>query len=74
MCYNSITNMKRRTMFDFAKTILENVSFDPKLFYKELQKAIQNLLPYDLDQLKQWVSGYVQEKPELHQSLELLNT
>ncbi|WP_041895536.1 hypothetical protein [Myroides profundi] len=65
--------MKRRTMFDFAKTILENVSFDPKLFYKELQKAIQNLLPYDLDQLTQWVNGYVQEKPELHQSLELLN-
>ncbi|AJH15870.1 hypothetical protein SAMN04488089_105165 [Myroides profundi] len=60
-------------MFDFAKTILENVSFDPKLFYKELQKAIQNLLPYDLDQLTQWVNGYVQEKPELHQSLELLN-
>lgn len=60
-------------MFDFARTILENVSFDPKLFYKELQKAIQNLLPYDLEQLTQWVAGYVKEKPELKKSLELVN-
>lgn len=64
--------MKRNTMFDFAKTILENVSFDPKLFYKELQKAIQSLLPYDLEQLTDWVSGYVKEKPELSESLELI--
>ncbi|SEJ26089.1 hypothetical protein SAMN04488018_12013 [Myroides marinus] len=60
-------------MFDFARTILENVSFDPKLFYKELQKAIQNLLPYDLEQLTEWVTGYVKEKPELEKSLELVN-
>ncbi|MEC4117693.1 hypothetical protein [Myroides phaeus] len=66
--------MKTRLMFDFARTVLENVSFDPKLFYKELQKAINHLLPYDLDQLEQWVSGYVQEKPELHDSLSLINS
>ena len=66
--------MKTRLMFDFARTVLENVSFDPKLFYKELQKAINHLLPYDLDQLEQWVSGYIQEKPELHDSLSLINS
>ncbi|MEK6451248.1 MULTISPECIES: hypothetical protein [Myroides] len=66
--------MKTRLMFDFARTVLENVSFDPKLFYKELQKAINHLLPYDLDQLEQWVSGYVQEKPELQDSLSLINS
>ncbi|MDR2221364.1 MAG: hypothetical protein LBE34_01365 [Flavobacteriaceae bacterium] len=65
--------MKTRLMFDFARTILENVSFDPKLFYKELEKAINHLLPYDVEQLAKWVSGYVQEKPELHNSLELIN-
>ncbi|MCC9041235.1 hypothetical protein LNQ81_00585 [Myroides sp. M-43] len=64
--------MKKKTMFDFARTILESVSFDPKLFYKELQKAIQNLLPYDLEQLTKWVNGYVKEKPELSESLELI--
>lgn len=66
--------MKTRLMFDFARTVLENVSFDPKLFYKELQKAINHLLPYDLDQLEEWVSGYVQEKPELYDSLSLINS
>lgn len=65
--------MKTRLMFDFARTILENVSFDPKLFYKELQKAITHLLPYDVDQLTEWVSGYVEAKPELKGSLELIN-
>ncbi len=65
--------MKTRLMFDFAKTVLENVSFDPKLFYKELQKAMNHLLPYDLDQLAQWVNGYVQGKPELKESLILIN-
>ncbi|MCC9041234.1 hypothetical protein LNQ81_00580 [Myroides sp. M-43] len=65
--------MKTRLMFDFAKTILENVSFDPKLFYKELHKAINQLLPYDVEQLGKWVSGYVQGKPELQESLNLIN-
>ncbi|WP_010253287.1 hypothetical protein [Myroides injenensis] len=65
--------MKTRLMFDFARTVLENVSFDPKLFYKELQKAINQLLPYDVDQLAKWVNGYVQGKPELQESLNLLN-
>lgn len=65
--------MKTRIMFDFAKTILMNVSFDPILFGKELQKAINHLLPYDLDKLTDWLHGYVEENPELRSSLELIN-
>ncbi|KUF44510.1 hypothetical protein HX017_13065 [Myroides marinus] len=65
--------MKTRLMFDFAKTILENVSFDPKLFYKELHKAINQLLPYDVEQLGEWVNGFVKGKPELQESLNLIN-
>lgn len=65
--------MKTRLMFDYAKTILENVSFDPKLFYKELEKAIHQMLPYDLDRLYKWVNGFVQEKPELYESLSLID-
>ncbi|MEC4113569.1 hypothetical protein VSO92_05535 [Myroides pelagicus] len=65
--------MKTRAMFDYTRLVLENVSFDPKLFYKELRKAINCLLPYDVEQLSKWVNGYVKNKPELHDSLNLLN-
>ncbi|MFD0700932.1 hypothetical protein [Myroides pelagicus] len=65
--------MKTRAMFDYTRLVLENVSFDPKLFYKELSKAINYLLPYDVEQLSKWVNGYVKNKPELHDSLNLLN-
>ena len=64
--------MKTRLMFDFTRTILVNVSFDPKLFYKELQKALKQLLPYDVEQLSNWVQGYVKEKPELQEALDLV--
>lgn len=64
--------MSTRFMFDFAKTVLVNVSFDPKLFYKELDKALKSLLPYDVEQLGHWVNGYVKGKPELRESLDLI--
>lgn len=64
--------MKTRYMFDYAKTVLESVSFDPKLFYKELEKAIDSLLPYDMEQLATWLNFFVQEKPELKESLLLI--
>ncbi|MDR2221363.1 MAG: hypothetical protein LBE34_01360 [Flavobacteriaceae bacterium] len=65
--------MKTRAMFNFTKTVLENVSFEPKLFYKEIRKAIKQLVPYDVDELNKWVSEYVQGRPELEDSLELFN-
>ncbi len=65
--------MKTRHMFDYAKTVLESVSFDPKLFYKELEKAIGSLLPYDMEQLVQWLNSFVQEKPELRDCLVLID-
>ena len=39
-----------RAMFSYTKSILERVSFDAKLFCKELEKAIKNLLPYEIEQ------------------------
>lgn len=56
----------------FAKKILENVSFDPKLFSKELKKVVATLLPYEIEVLVQWLVPFVKEKPELHQSLYLI--
>ncbi|MFA7446070.1 MAG: hypothetical protein WCY89_09000 [Flavobacteriaceae bacterium] len=54
-----------RSMFTYTKKVLESVSFDPLLFYKELQKAIKSLLPYEIEELKEWLLNFIQEKPEL---------
>lgn len=54
-----------RSMFTYTKKVLESVSFDPLLFCKELQKAIQSLLPYEIEELKEWLLNFIQEKPEL---------
>lgn len=59
-----------RMIYDYTKSVLERVSFDPILFTKELRKAIKNLLPYEIDQLKNWLLYYVsKEHPELEQCL-----
>jgi hypothetical protein len=42
------------TMLEFIKTVLVKVSFDKKLFEKELRKALKVLLPADVKQLKKW--------------------
>ncbi|UOB18048.1 hypothetical protein [Abyssalbus ytuae] len=58
-----------RAMFEYTKVILQKVSFDPILFCKELEKAVNRLLPYELEELKIWLGQFVQGKPELSNSL-----
>ncbi len=58
-----------RPMFSHTKKVLENVSFDPKLFCKELEKAIKILLPYEIEQLIDWLQLYTTGKPELQACL-----
>ena len=41
-------------MLEYFKTILAKVSFDRKLFEKELRKAIKSLVNKDLEELKKW--------------------
>ena len=41
-------------MLEYFKTILSKVSFDGKLFEKELKKAIRSLVKDELRDLKQW--------------------
>lgn len=62
-----------KIMFDYTKSVLERVSFDPILFCKELEKAIRTLLPYELEQLKEWLFDFTHEKPELKQCLIIVN-
>ena len=60
-------------MVAYTKNILERVSFDPKLFCKELEKAFRTLLPYEIEQLKEWLLNFTMGKPELRQCLVIEN-
>ncbi len=41
-------------MLEYFKTILSKVSFDRKLFEKELKKAIRSLVKEELRDFKKW--------------------
>jgi len=58
-----------KAMLDYTKTVLKKVSFDASLFCKEVKKAIQNLLPYELEELEQFILSLVKQNPELNQCL-----
>ncbi|MEP1097735.1 MAG: hypothetical protein ABJG78_21630 [Cyclobacteriaceae bacterium] len=44
-------------MLEYFKTILSKVSFDKRLFEKELKKAIKALIPKEVDLLREWCYG-----------------
>lgn len=54
-----------RQILVYTKSILERVSFDVVLFCKELEKATRVLLPFELDELREWLLSFTEEKPEL---------
>ncbi|MEJ2162175.1 MAG: hypothetical protein P8X60_02335 [Robiginitalea sp.] len=58
-----------RGMLEYTKTVLQKVSFDARLFCRELKKAVDQLLPNELEELKEWLLQFVTDKPELQQSL-----
>ncbi|MDQ5928384.1 MAG: hypothetical protein QG594_158 [Bacteroidota bacterium] len=59
-----------RMIYDYTKEILERVSFDSELFLKELKKAFRNLLPYEIEQLKNWLIHFTNQKPVLRNCLD----
>ncbi|MEW5675708.1 hypothetical protein ABGT15_05300 [Flavobacterium enshiense] len=63
-----------RMIYDYTKSVLEKVSFDPLLFAKELKKALKNLLPYELERLINWLEYYTCQKPELKECLVVIQT
>jgi DNA replication protein DnaD len=62
-----------RKIFDYTKSVLERVSFDTTLFCKELEKALKMLLPYEIEQLTDWLMNFTKEKPELRKCLRIIN-
>jgi len=62
-----------RLIYDYTKSVLERVSFDAILFCKELDKAVRVLLPYEIEQLREWLLNFTKEKPELRQCLLIMN-
>ena len=58
-----------RAMLEYTKTVLNKVSFDNILFCKEVKKAVQRLLPYELEELRIYIHSLIQQKPELNQCL-----
>jgi len=62
-----------RAIYEFTKSVLERVSFDATLFCKELEKAVRVLLPYELEELTEWVLRFTEGKPELRQCIRRIN-
>jgi phosphoserine phosphatase len=57
------------TMYEYTRLILQKVSFDPVLFYKELKKAVNLLLPHEVEDLKQWLENFTRDRPELRECM-----
>lgn len=54
-----------RLIYDYTKEVLKRVSFDPQLFLKELKKASRNLLPHEMEHLRNWLLYFTNQKPVL---------
>ncbi|MEL7002739.1 MAG: hypothetical protein AAFN93_08405 [Bacteroidota bacterium] len=52
-------------MLEYVKTILTKVSFDSKLFEKELKKALKSLLQEEINELRQWCYAKFSETHEI---------
>ncbi len=62
-----------RLIYDYTKSVLESVSFNAQLFKKELRKALKALLPFEIEMLKNWLSYFTSNKPDLKNCLIELN-
>lgn len=49
--------------------ILEKVSFNKELFVKEISKAMDLLLPYEIDQLREWIINFTKNKTDFKEVL-----
>jgi DNA replication protein DnaD len=62
-----------RAVYEYTKEVLQKVSFNSELFYKELKKALKQLLPYEIQELKIWLTEFTHDLPELHYCLVIVD-
>jgi len=61
-------------MYDYTKSSIVKVSNNKELFVKELIMASKKLLPYERENLINWLFYFTADKPEMQKWLyELLN-
>ena len=58
-----------RSIYNYTIEVLKKVSFNPKLFNKELANASKILLPYEYNELMIWVKNYTFQNPHLYNSI-----
>ncbi len=58
--------MSRSPRFKYTKSLLEKVSFNKRLFYKELDKAYDHLNYNESILLNRWVLSYIRRNPQLN--------
>ena len=58
-----------RAMLEYTKTVLNKVSFDVSLFCKEVKKALERLLPYEIEELKIFINSLIKQNPQLDKCL-----
>ena len=54
-----------RAMFEYTKMILKKVSSDTNLFCTEVKKAMERLLPYEIEELKVFIESLIKINPDL---------
>ncbi len=51
-------NKRKNSYLDYYKTVLQKVSFDRNLFYKEYRKAINSLSEEEAASLEDWLKSH----------------
>jgi hypothetical protein len=54
---NQINSTMNTKLLDYYKMILNKVSFDAKLFFKEYQKAVRALQSHEVGDLNNWLKS-----------------
>ena len=54
-----------RAMYEYTRLVLKKVSFDTNLFCTEVKKAMERLLPYEIEELKVFIDSLIQTNPDL---------
>ena len=58
-----------RSVYTYTIDVLKKVSFNPKLFRKEVLKASKRLLPHEYQELMIWVKNYTFQNPHLYNAI-----